>query len=105
MQAGKLRYRLIIEEMIETIDSMGEADRTWSTLDTVAGSVSPMSGRERIAGGQVMADVTHKVLIRYHPMVSETCRIHWGARLFDIVAAIDPDERHEKLELLCKEAL
>ena len=111
--AGKLRHRVTIQryalgspQQTET----GAPDGSWTNFMTtgdgkVAASVEPVTGREPFLSQQAMAEVSHKVRMRYHSGITAAMRVSWNGRLFDIVACLNFEERNRELLLLCTEGL
>ena len=106
MRAGKLRHRLIVQQLqdTETLDSVGQPVQTWRTFGHMWGSVEPLSGRELYNAAQIQPDVTHKVTMRYRAGIAAKMRIQHKARTLDILSVTDTDEREIELILMCKEA-
>jgi SPP1 family predicted phage head-tail adaptor len=52
---------------------------------------------------QTTSEISHKIRIRYLASVTPKLRIKFGTRYFDIVSVINPDERNEYLEMMCRE--
>jgi len=73
----------------------------------VWGKIQPLRGRELFLAQQVNAEITSKVTIRYYGTTTVTPehRVYFGARILEIITVINPDERNESLELLCKEVV
>jgi len=105
MNAGKLRHRVTIQKLEEVDDGYGGVTSTWKDMATVWSSVEPLKGRELYAAQQVKAELTHRIRIRYMSGIKPEMRIVFDNRSFDIEAIIDPEERHESLELLCSEVV
>ncbi|WP_295991574.1 phage head closure protein [Rugamonas sp.] len=106
-----MRHRVQIQAPAGTQDALGQPDPAdWSTIATVWADVGSLSGRERIKAQATLHEVTHLVLIRYQaqfadPLAMTKNRILYGARVFNIHASIDADERHESLQLSCSEGM
>ena len=47
--------------------------------------------------------MTHRVLLRYMAGIETEMRIRYGKRILEIVSVRDVNERHEYLQLLCRE--
>ena len=105
MKIGKLRHRITIQEKVTVPDGYGGVTSTWKDVATVWSSVEPLKGRELYAAQQVKAELTHRIRIRYMSGIKPEMRIAFDNRSFDIEAIIDPEERHESLELLCSEVV
>ena len=104
MRAGTLRHLVTIEQRSTTPDTYGEPAQTWTTLQAnQPASIEPLSGRELVNAQAIQADVTHRLRMRYVAGVHTKHRIVFGARIFDIKAVRDVDERGIELEMLCTE--
>jgi len=102
---GKLRHRVTIQNKVTLPDGYGGVTSTWQDVATVWASVEPLNGRELYAAQQVKAELTHRIRIRYMSGIKPEMRIAFDNRTFEIEAIIDPEERHESLELLCSEVV
>ena len=80
--------------------------QVWADVATVWGEVKGVSGRELIASGAQMSEVTFRMWIRYRADVTSASRVLWQQKgrsrlIYTIVSAL-PDEKSTWLELLCK---
>ncbi len=100
---GRLRHRLTIEEVTRTPDGGGGASESWSSIATVWASITPTGGAEAIDADALAGRLSHEVVFRYRPGVEPAMRLRYGARLFEIAAVIDVDERKRWLKCLCME--
>jgi len=105
MNAGELRHRLTLQANRPVQDSFGAETETWVTLATVWAGISALKGHEMFTAQQTVAEVTHKVRMRYRAGVEPAMRLLFGARKFDINWVNNIDERNVELELLCTEVL
>lgn len=103
MRAGTLRHRITIEEATVVENEFGEPEQSWAAFAERWARVSPLEGQERWNAQQVHAEVTHEIELRHLDGVKAEMRVNFGGRLFDIEAPMNPDERDEKLILLCTE--
>lgn len=103
MQAGKLRHRIELHSASESQNSFGEIEKTYSSYDTVWGSIESLTGRELEHAQQISAETTLKVNIRYYSGVETGHRVIYGSRTLEITHIINPDERNIELILYCKE--
>lgn len=106
MRAGWLRHRIELLVKEPARNSFGEEVIAWTTAATVWGSVEPLRGREYIEAKQGQVEVSHRVVMRWREGVSAEMRlrIHEG-RMLEIESVINPLERGERLELMCREAV
>ncbi len=102
MRAGRLRKRVIIERASTAVDEYGEEIETWATLTTVWAGVEPVSGKERIQGGQAKAITTHLIIMR-HTDITNNDRINLSGRIFNIESVINRDERNKELQIMAVE--
>ncbi len=105
---GALRHRLTIEAERPLADTGGGQGDPWANPLTVAavwGRVEPLSGNERLRALRLEDSVSHRVVLRYREGVTARMRIVFGARVFNIRAVINPEERNRTLELLCEEGV
>jgi SPP1 family predicted phage head-tail adaptor len=105
MNAGELNRRISILNQTNLPNSYGEVENTWNTLAITWAKVRTLQGRELFQAGQVHADVTVKVTIRYRDDVQTNMQIQYGNRTFRIVYIVNVDEDYRYLELSCKEVI
>jgi SPP1 family predicted phage head-tail adaptor len=83
MHAGKLRHRVLIEELVAQTDTAddviqneatGEVDRVWTPIAEVWAAIEPLSAREFLAAQAVQSKVTTRITIRYRA-ISPTMRL------------------------------
>jgi SPP1 family predicted phage head-tail adaptor len=104
MEAGILNKRIDIQGITKTTDGMGGFTETYTTIaSSVAAAIWPVSGKEQIQAGQNKMTITHRIRIRYRNNMKSAYRVKFGDRYFDIESIINPSERNELLEMLCKE--
>jgi SPP1 family predicted phage head-tail adaptor len=104
MNAGRLRHRLLIQELVRD-PAVGGVD-TYQTHVTVWGEMRPTSGRELVAAQAENAEISALFTIRYLRGIRPTMRILFEGRTFQIVAPpIDFEEQHRELQLAVKEVL
>jgi len=105
INAGQLDRRVQLQGRVTTRGNDGSVTRTYLTLATVWASIRPVRGREYWAAQQVNAEITHEVMVRYQARFRPTARIQYHNRIFDVLAAISPDEGHDAMVLMCKEVV
>lgn len=105
MRAGRLRNKVAIQKVTETVDSFGSFTESWSTYSTVWAEIDPPKGREYFAAGQKQAEITTRIRIRYLSGITPKMRVLFGSRIFKINSIVDPDERHIEQILMCVEEI
>lgn len=101
---GDMRHRITVQEPVKSPDGYKGHTVQWRDLIEVWASVEPLSGREYFYSHQIKAEVTHRVKIRYRTDITVKMRIKLSEdRALAIESILDLQERHEILELLCRE--
>jgi SPP1 family predicted phage head-tail adaptor len=88
--AGTLRHRVTIENLVESLDNDGIVSESWVEVATVWGEIRPMSGREFIAANAIQAGVTTKITIRMIDGIDAKMRVRHYSTLYNIKAVL-PD--------------
>ena len=104
-RVGDLNKRIELQSPTSVSDGMGGETLTWSTAVTVWGSIMPVSANEVIKAGAPTMTVSHRVKIRYYSDLGADWRMKFGDRYFSIVSIINPNEKNEVLDVLCKEVV
>lgn len=112
MRAGKMDMKLLIRSPLRLEDSfsgpqparVSEA-KLAPVFAEVWGQVQSLVGREVHTGRRDLAEVTHRIRIRWIDGVRPQMWIEEKetGRLFDI-KSIEPQGRHRELRLICQEA-
>lgn len=105
MRAGRLRFRVEVQEPTEARNTVGEVTTTWTTRETVYAAVDPLRGEERMTMQQVKPTVDTKITMRGNAATYLTPkhRLKYGDRVFDIDSIIDMNSRGIVREIHCKE--
>jgi SPP1 family predicted phage head-tail adaptor len=84
-EIGRLRERILIEQVIRTASATGYPTESWSTVDTVWGMVDYKGvNREDVDGGKITAKSQIRVTCRYITTVTESMRITYMNRKYQI---------------------
>lgn len=102
---GRLTQQIAIEEPTATQDAYGAVTHSWAKKCYCWAAIETPSGREAILSGQPQGVLSHVVRIRYKSDITPKMRVKWGTRVLNIGSAIDPNQRHEELQLVCTEVL
>lgn len=95
---GALNHRMSLESLLETADGIGSLDKQFQPVDTVWAAIEPKRHDQRLLAQQIDEQATHIVTIRFRSDVATGWRFRKGARSFEIVAIVDPDERGRYLQ-------
>jgi SPP1 family predicted phage head-tail adaptor len=111
MRGGTLNRLIQIQARTTTQDTFGGQSSTWTTIGSVYALIEALSGSERMAAMSYSTDVSHRVTCRFDPTlfvdprVIATYRVLYGARIFNIEAALNIDEANRTVQLLASEGL
>jgi len=106
MKIGGLRHRVELKHLTQSSqDTHGAPIDTWTKYSDCWAEIEPLKGRELDIAQQINAEVTIKVTIRYNAAVLVTDRVVKGSRNLEVISIVNPEERNEKLILMCKELL
>lgn len=109
MRAGPLDKRVTLQSPGGAGDAYGERSTTWTVVATVWASITPLSARELMAGGQLQGEITHRIQLRYSSTtasITADWRVVYGSRVFVLAAPPrNVNESNDMLELLCSEGL
>lgn len=103
MESGRLRHRVVIEQVSLAGDAMGQPTETWTTYATVWADVQPLRGRQFFEAQKSASEVTAKIITRYRSGISPKWRIKHGSTYYSIVEIINPGMKDKVLEFMVKE--
>ena len=104
IRAGRLRHRVRIERVVETVNAVGGVTREWRSIAVRWDGVEPLSAREFMTHDQVNSTVSHRIMLRGSGLtISPKDRIVFGRRVFGIVSVMNRDERDKVLEIMATE--
>lgn len=95
---GNMRYRVTIETPQLTPDGAGGFTETWQSLataPTVYASIVPVAAGAAMKFGQVEAEVTHNIVLRYRTDVKAGMRlVDENGVIYLITAVVPRDGAH-----------
>lgn len=112
MNSGNFNRRVTVQQIESNpeTDAHGEVDLTneanWETYAVRWAEIQSEGGKEFWKVNKVNAEVSHLIRIPYDRLtlgIDSKMRIRLGDRTINIVSVVDPDERHEVIEMQCKE--
>jgi SPP1 family predicted phage head-tail adaptor len=111
---SRLRHRLTLQQEVRTPDGAGGYTRSWEDVAELWGEIIPLtgsgssargSGKEIVFAGQIQAEISHRILLRYRSDITPAMRLLYENRLFNIRMVADPDEKRDTLQLLVQEGV
>lgn len=105
IRSGDLRHRITIESRSTANDNFGDPVETWSTVGEYWCHVRPATGREQMVAGQMQAEISHAIVMRYQgtTAITPNMRVQYGQRTFNIQSVINADGRNYMYTLYCIE--
>lgn len=101
---GRLRHRIKIVQPTLAQDSTGGVDvRDDAVVGEAWATVEALSASDKFAAHEFVAQVSHKVIMRWRPGITSKMRIVWRGKLLLVEGVLDPDGRRKMLILMCIE--
>ena len=84
IEAGRLRHRVRIEQLVDLLDSngqviqnndTGEVSRAWVEVATVWAAIEPLSAREFIQSQAIQSQITARIVIRQRDGLDASMRL------------------------------
>jgi SPP1 family predicted phage head-tail adaptor len=104
MNIGSLNKRVVLQHSTKSSDLMGGFLLAWIDVATVFAALWPTSAAEQVQAMQNTMTISHRIRMRYRSDIKPSWRIKFGNRYFAIVSIINPNEKNEVLDLMCKES-
>lgn len=103
VRAGDLRHRVIIESATRTSDGAGGSTTEWEARAEVWAAIWSRTADESFSLDRISGTASHDIWIRYRSDVTPDMRIRCGSRIFDVLGAIDVEDRGAWLKCPCAE--
>ena len=106
MKAGKLKHRVTVKRINrDARNEFNEVEPVEVTVAEVWANVKPIKQAERLYGGQVTADTTHLVSMRYNELVNghPDYFLVVNGRTLQITGIVNVDEANKELEISATE--
>ena len=100
---GDLRSRLGLYVPQDRPDELGGTQTQWVFLRAFCAKVEPSNLTERRENGRLAVTQSYKIILRYRADFPERARVIWGHRILRVITSSDPDNRQERLHLICEE--
>lgn len=100
-----LNRLVTLQRPMETDNGAGGTTPSWVKVADVWAKMRPGRGGEGLRWGQLTATTMETITIRHFPGLSETWRIVFEGRVFNIRDIADLEEAHFFHELSCEEGV
>lgn len=101
--ATEFRHLIVVQQRAVTKDEIGGQTVAWSTFTSPWAKAKPTGGSQRTFAGKIDNPAGMEFTIRYVAGVTETMRVLWGSRTFDIKNVQNVEERNIYLVLKTEE--
>jgi SPP1 family predicted phage head-tail adaptor len=114
IRSGQLTRRIRIQRRSTVQDSFGGPALTWIDVASVWAGIEPLTGRELESAQRMASEVSHQITVRYQALFADPREVagyrilfpsQYRARIFNIHAAINEEERNAVITLLASEGL
>lgn len=110
--APRLRHRVDIEELTDTLDSeSGALSEGWATVrgsdepDLFTAEIVPLSGREFVAAQKENAGVTTRITVRWRAGITASMRVVHGSDVYNIRAVLPDPSLRRHITLMCEQGV
>lgn len=105
VRAGRFDKVITLQKMLTVTNNYGATKRDWIDVKTIRASIEPLQGREYFNGPFQLGENITRIRIRYQPDVhiDRKMRVKYGEQILAVYSVIDSKERHEEIQLMCKE--
>lgn len=107
VRTGELRTLVQIVRPTHTQDEYGDSIVEDIPVANAWAAIMPLSFSSQettiLAAAQFQQEVTHQVIMHYRDDLNTGDKLVNGTREFEIVSIADMDNRHARMELLCRE--
>lgn len=112
--SSRLRHRLTLQQEQRSLDDIGGYVRSWQDVANIWAEIIPVvsisntersSGREQVAAGKIMSELSHRIIIRYRDDIDTSMRLVYENRHFNIRSIVNVNERKEWIEIMAQEGV
>lgn len=103
MTAGKLNTRITIQQLGGGEDALGQPVPTWVDVCQVWAWMRNQTGASAIRAGADVSTTQTSIRIRWRTGITAGMRVVKGTTVYDIQAVLPDLEKHEHVDLVCKQ--
>jgi SPP1 family predicted phage head-tail adaptor len=102
--AGSMNQRVTLVQLSESRTATGAIVNTHEPVATVWAKIEALTSKYTEKVEQVISEATHRVSIRWMSGITSANLVELSdGRVWNIQAALDPDERRAQIDLYCYE--
>lgn len=91
MILGKMKERIQLQQLTETVNSLNEIDNDWETVATRWASVESLTAKEQDIANQINAFISFKVILRTFPTLKHNFQFLWNGKALGIESIVEKD--------------
>lgn len=99
------RHKVKIQEQSTEFDEFGQQSIAWKDIASVWAGAESISTTQTEQGGAVNFIATHKIYMRYTPLINHKNRIVMNGKNLRIISINNDQEINHSLILICQEVL
>lgn len=99
----KMNKRVALEGRVEAVGVGGLKAISYPSVASVWAAIKPVAQPATVRGGRLEMPISHRITIPYHATYLQTRQVRFGARVFEVISLINPNEANEKIILQCME--
>jgi len=105
MRARNLKHIIIFQEQSTITNKFNEKEDKYIDILTCRASIQTISGKETFLSSSEFSTLSHKLRVRYSPLVNTKQTIKYDDRTFNILSVLNIFEANKELEILCEEVI
>lgn len=98
--AGDFWHRVTVVRRTTTTNELGETVTTDTPGETRWAKVETLTDEERLAGGELLSEVTHRIRLRYFPDLAGDDALDFRGHRLAVKSLVDVDEAQAEWEVL-----
>ena len=105
LDPGKLRHQVVIQDPVYAKTASGADEPTWTDALSAKAFFNSPRAKKYFLADRENVEKLFPVEMWYQAGIDETKRLLFDGRAFEIMTAVDVEERHRVLYLLVRELL
>jgi len=105
LNAGQRNKIITIQSKTMSTEDYGGQAPAWADFVKAWAAIWPLKGRELFAAQAAQSETTVRFNIRWIAGITESMRIVYNGKNYDITALIDIGERHVEYDIMAKTGL
>ena len=93
------KVSVVIRYVTSVSDGMGGYTDTYTTRHTLNVGFHSLTAQERLMAGRESALITNRVFMEYKSDIEQSDEVVYDGQTYEIVAIVDPAQKHKHLEL------